>query len=110
MKVERVITEGLRRARPEQNYELTDGHPTYAREQQNGEARLRSGRKWRNEPKEPDVKREEDKGLSRQRRQSSILEELSRQASVLWGDELPSDAEDAGTTDDESHEEALEMG
>jgi hypothetical protein len=110
MKVERVITEGLRRARPEQNYEHTDGHPTYAQEQQNDEARLRRGRKWKNELKEPDIEREEDKGLSRQRRQSTLLEELSRQASVLWDDDLPTDAEDAGTTDDESHEEALEMG
>ena len=48
------------------------------------------------------------------RRQSSILKEISRQAAVLWHDELPTDVEDGnGTTTDEEdavvdHEDALD--
>jgi predicted acylesterase/phospholipase RssA len=107
MKVERVITEGLRRVASPQQAEQSP--PTYAREQQKGEARLRSGKKWRIEVRDPDNgDKLEGRGLSQIRRQSSMLEELTRQASVLWNDELPTDPE--GTTDDEaneSNEEAL---
>lgn len=106
MKVERVITEGLRRVAPQQAHQPP---PTYSEKQQNGEARLRSGKKWRIEVRDPENEDKlEDRGLSQARRHSSMLEELTRQASVLWDDELPSDAE--GTSDDEehsSHEEAV---
>lgn len=107
MKVERVITEGLRQVRPQQ---VDQSPPTYSQEQQNGETRLRSGKRWRDEAKDSDDEDKlEDRGLSQMRRHSSMLEELTRQASVLWDDEVPTDAE-YGTTDDEaheSHEEAL---
>lgn len=107
MKVERVITEGIRQAAPVQQADQSP--PTYAQEQQNGEARLRSGKRWQNESKaEENEDRSEDRSPSQIRRHSSILEELTRQASVLWDDDLPTDAE--GSTDDDahdSHEEAL---
>jgi predicted acylesterase/phospholipase RssA len=104
MKVERVITEGLRQvASPQQ---AAQSPPAYAQEQQEGEARLRSGKKWRIEARDPDNgDRLEDRGLSQGRRHSSMLQELTRQASVLWDDELPTDGE--GTTDEEA-EESLE--
>ena len=107
MKVERVITEGIRQVTPVQQADQT--LPSYAREQQNGEAQLRSGKRWRNESKYPENEdRPEDSGLSQIRRHSSMLEELTRQASVLWDDDMPTDAE--GSTDEDahdSHEEAL---
>jgi hypothetical protein len=97
MKVERVITDGLRRVTPPDQ-----PPPTYSQEQQNGEARLRSGKRWRNESTDTD---NDNLEVSHDRRHSSMLEELTRQASVLWDDELPTDAE--GTTDEESHEETV---
>lgn len=112
MKVERVITEGLRRVKAQQESAYTDERLTYAAEQQNGEARLRSGKRLRNQSSADDGEKL-NRTLSQNRRSSTMLEELSRQASVLWDDELPTDAEDAHTTDDDdeahdSHEEVLE--
>jgi predicted acylesterase/phospholipase RssA len=107
MKVERVITEGIRQVTPVQ--QADQSLPSYAREQRNGEPQLRSGKRWRNESKYPENEdKPEDRGLSQIRRHSSMLEELTRQASVLWDDDMPTDAE--GSTDEDahdSHEEAL---
>lgn len=100
MKVERVITEGLRRVGSQS---ADESSPTYAQEQQNGEAKLRSGKKWRDSPRDAsEGEQGEVRDFPRNRRHSSMLEELSRQASVLW-DDAPTDAEE-GTSDDEGHE------
>ena len=42
--------------------------------------------------------------VSHTRRQSTILEEISRQASVLWDDDGVTEAEDAATTDEDTAE------
>lgn len=99
MKVQRVILEGLRRASPMQN---GDNVPNPVAEQQDQEARLRKY----NGAETPFDDREEDLEPSFtpvRRRKSSMIEELSRQASVLWHDEVPTEVEEATTEDEDDH-------
>jgi len=98
MKVERVILEGLRKGGP-----IDDGQrvPNPVFEQQASEALFRARRR----PAVNDaVPSSDDNHLSTphspSRRQSTILEEITRQASVLWNDEMTEGEEDPVTTDE----------
>lgn len=100
MKVERVILEGLRRAGA-----ADEGHRFInpAHEQQAEEALLRARRRTNNS-----VSSTEEEGVEilapSPRRPSTILQELSRQASVLWNSDAVSEGEEddgGSTTDDE---------
>jgi predicted acylesterase/phospholipase RssA len=99
MKVERVIIEGLRKAGP-----IDDSHrvPNPIREQQAQEALLRARR--RPEERRSSTEDEElpEPAPRSPRRTSTILEELARQASVLWHHEGPTEGEEdvVSTTDE----------
>lgn len=101
MKVERVILEGLRRAGA-----ADEGHRFInpAHEQQAQEALLRARRRTNNSVSSTDEEGVEILAPS-PRRPSTILEELSRQASVLWNSDAVSEGEEddgGSTTDDEA--------
>jgi hypothetical protein len=95
-KIEKMIIEGVRRSSPISNGE---DMPNHVQEQQKREGELRNGtgRSYssasESEPLDPELS-------PLRRRQSSIIEELSRQASVLWQEDGQYVEEDA-TTDDE---------
>ena len=97
MKIERVILEGLRKGGP-----IDDSHhvPNPDDEQHAEEALLRARRR----PVEANPSSPDDCHLSPQRsptrRQSTIIEELTRQASVLWNDEGTEGEENSLSTDE----------
>jgi hypothetical protein len=101
MKVERVILEGLRKGG------AIDGHhlaPNPVQEQQAQEALVRVRRRAN------DSTASDHQPLTRSppRRQSSILEELTRQASVFWHGEVAAEGEeDVVSTTDEGEDESL---
>lgn len=99
MKIERVILQGLKKAG-----EANGGHrlPDSVHEQQGDEALLRARRKTNNSISSTDEDHPEIIAPS-PRRPSTILEELTRQASVLWHSDGLTEGEDDGTstTDDE---------
>ncbi|KAJ9647607.1 uncharacterized protein PV06_00319 [Exophiala oligosperma] len=104
MKVERIILEGLRRGGP-----IDDSHrvPNPVHEQQAQEALLRARRQP--DSLRPDGYDEEAEGRTT-RRQSSILAELTRQASVFWQDESHTEGEeDVIESPDEAEEEVYDM-
>ena len=108
-KIERPILEGLRRALPrDQRTEI----PSMVLVQQNEEARVRLRRRIEDSSVEtPSEDEEPSPPQQTERRQSNILEELSRQASVLWQeDELTDFDEDAGTTTDEGENNVARNG
>ncbi|KEF59725.1 patatin-like phospholipase domain-containing protein [Exophiala aquamarina CBS 119918] len=97
MKVERIILEGLRRAGPvEEGYR--DPNPVL--EQQSQEASLRARRRANDSISSIDDAHHRILAPS-PRRPSTILEELSRQASVLWVDDGPTEGEDDGLSSTE---------
>ncbi|KIV89884.1 hypothetical protein PV10_07247 [Exophiala mesophila] len=99
MKVERVILEGLRRAGV-----ADEGHRFInpAHEQQAQEALLRARRQTNNSVSSTDEEGVEILAPS-PRRPSTILEELSRQASVLWNSDSEGEDDDGtSVTDDEN--------
>lgn len=90
MKVERIILEGLRSAGPvAEGY----GDPNPVLEQQLQEASLRVRRRANDSISSTDNAHDHIFAPS-PRRPSTILEELSRQASVLWNDDGPTEGED----------------
>jgi predicted acylesterase/phospholipase RssA len=99
MKVERVILEGLRKGGP-----INDGQrvPNPVHEQQAQEALLRARRRpGTDESASSNHINQLSVPRSPVRRQSTIIEELARQASVLWNDhEVTEGEEDAATTDE----------
>ncbi|EHY53979.1 hypothetical protein HRR83_004623 [Exophiala dermatitidis] len=102
MKVEKVILEGLRKAGP-----VDDGHRFLnpVQEQQAQEGNLRSRRR----PNDS-ISSTEDGHFEFHapipRRQSSMLQEISRQASVLWHDDGPTEGEEdaVSTTEEDEYE------
>jgi hypothetical protein len=98
MKVENVILEGLRRARPTGSGTQT---PSRAHEQQEKESEL--GVFGGEDQDHSSTDDELHPPVPEFRRQSSVLEEISRQASVLWQHEdgPNTEAEEGVTTDDE---------
>lgn len=112
MKVERVIIEGLRRAGSDKPNEPI---PSYVHEQQNGETlapgidERDDGHRSRSRGTGSDDDSSEPRSFSLGRRQSTMLEELGRQASVLWNDDVPTEGEEgaATTTDTDEEEDVL---
>lgn len=103
MLVENVILEGLRKyGQAATDRPLT---PSRVLEQQNQETQLDHGTDTDDELQQ--VAADHPPGYSLRRRQSSILEELTRQASVLWHDD-ETGPEEVGTTDDEAELTARE--
>ncbi|OAL28217.1 hypothetical protein AYO20_09545 [Fonsecaea nubica] len=106
LKIERVILEGLRMGGP-----IDDGGrvPNPVLEQQAQEALLRARRRPGTDENSSSTENKLLKpAMSPVRRQSSILEELTRQASVLWHDDGATEGEDdAVTTDDAEGEDGL---
>ncbi|OAG40398.1 hypothetical protein AYO21_05298 [Fonsecaea monophora] len=106
LKIERVILEGLRMGGP-----IDDGArvPNPVLEQQAQEALLRARRRPGTDENSASTEKKLLKpAMSPVRRQSSILEELTRQASVLWHDDGATEGEDdAVTTDDAEGEDGL---
>ena len=104
MKVERIILEGLRKGGP-----IDDGPrvPNPVQEQQAQETAVRARRRPNDSVSSID---EEPVCPTRRspRRQSSILQELGRQASVLWHDDgqQTEGEEDAVSTTDEGEDES----
>lgn len=103
MKVERVILEGLRKGG------ATDGGhliPNPVQEQQAQETLVRMRRRPDDGAPAPEVLNLQPLARSPPRRQSSILEELSRQVSVFWPDEAPptEGEEEVVSTTDEGEE------
>lgn len=97
MKVERIILEGLRRAGPvEEGYR--DSNPLL--EQRSQEASLRVRRRANDSISSTDDAQDHIFAPS-PRRPSTILEELSRQASVLWNDDGPTEGEEDGVSSTE---------
>lgn len=102
MKVERVILEGLRKGGP-----IDDGQrvPNPILEQQAQDALLRARRR----PSEKIRSTEEtyvQPTAQSPRRHSTILEELTRQAAVLWNDDGTTEGEEDAVTD-EGEDETL---
>jgi hypothetical protein len=106
MKVERVILNGLRKGGP-----IDDGQnvPDPVHEQQAQEALLRARRR---PGPDQDVSSTDTNHLSAPRspprRQSTILEELTRQASVLWHDHEVTEGEEDPVSTDEGEAEGDE--
>ena len=98
MKVENVILEGLRMSRSAAREFQT---PSRALEQQQQESEL--GNTGRQSAENSSTDDELPPPVPQIRRQSTILEEITRQASVLWQEET--EADEAATTDDD--EDAL---
>lgn len=101
LKVEKVILEGLRRAPRTQAQKTV---PTFADEQRQGEALLKSSTngvpRLRTLTKDvPPASRPHSRTPSR--RSSTMLEELARQASVLWQDDHFTDADEEATSGNE---------
>jgi hypothetical protein len=108
LKVERVILAGLRRARSDR---VEAPLPNHVQEQQNAESEI--GDRDEGMTLRQRGIGEIDVGSSNiahhpSRRQSSILEELGRQASVLWQEDVVTDGEDENGTDED--EEAVVDG
>ena len=107
MKIENVILEGLRRARPAGSGTQT---PSLVLEQQEKESRLTNVATRMQDSSSTD----DDLPAPEQtlRRRSTVLEELTRQASVLWQaeDENHTEVEDGTTTDDEDETLVDEKG
>jgi predicted acylesterase/phospholipase RssA len=107
MKVERVILEGLRRGGDE-----NAGAASIAQEQQNQEGSVNPRRRG---PRAQFASAEADSQQlsvprSPVRRQSSMIEELSRQATVLWNDDMTEGEEvEEGVTTDEGEMSANEV-
>lgn len=102
LKVERVILDGLRRS----DATIDDGQPPNPiQEQQKADM----SHELRDHPFETEIPDTDDEIVHPPpRRQSTYFEELSRQASVLWMDEdMPSEADDGGTTTDDEDADAL---
>lgn len=100
LKVERVILEGLRRsAEPANGASI----PNHVREQQKADI-VRGLNEKLFQAKQHES--EDEFSAPPPRRHSSMLQELGRQAAVLWTDDGPTEAEDDGatTTDDESQD------
>jgi len=100
LKVERVILEGLRRSAKPHSGATT---PNHVQEQQRADmTRGFNEEKFEAEQHES----EEEFSAPPPRRQSSIFQELGRQAAVLWTDDVPTEAEEDGstTTDDEGQD------
>ncbi|KAJ9615620.1 hypothetical protein H2200_001695 [Cladophialophora chaetospira] len=97
MKIERVILEGLRKGGPDEHHQLV---PNPVHEQQAQEALLRARRR----PVDRDLSPSDENHLSAPRsparRQSTIIEELTRQASVLWNSEATEEEENSISTDE----------
>jgi hypothetical protein len=102
MKIENVILEGLRASRANGQNSNT---LSLAAEQQNKEAELSNAKsRWPPESSNDALGAPPNHDL---RRHSSILQEISRQASVLWQDEeLATEAEEAATETDGETESA----
>ncbi len=107
MKVERVILEGLRRGGP-----IDDGQrvPNPVQEQQAEEALLRARRQPSAGLPTAESIHDDEYVERTARRQSSILKELSRQASVFWQDDGHTEGEDdvidtPEEAEDDSYEE-----
>jgi len=98
-KVEKIILEGLRRAAPSRSAMQTPNHVQAQQEQEN-ELRLRP-RRISNESSGQENSDWEAPTGPAPRRQSSMLEELGRQASVFWHDEEGTEEDGTSTTDDE---------
>ena len=107
MKIESVILEGLRTSTPESGTTT----PSQALEQQNLEAQLNRVNRpnrgvqlsRRDSASQADSSGDDTLRVPESpRRQSSVLEEFTRQASVLWNDDgPPTEVEDGITTDDD---------
>lgn len=96
MKIENVILAGLRKSRPDGNGTNT---LSFASEQQKKEAGFVDSSS--RSPKESSTDEADPPGPPPIRRHSSIFQEISRQASVLWQDgEQVSEAEDGATETD----------
>jgi hypothetical protein len=98
MKVERLILEGVQKGGPVDDRTRV---PNPAEEREAAEALLRARRR----PGSDEAGASSDDNHLKTprtpvRRQSSILEELTRQASVLWNDEATEGDEDPVTTDE----------
>ncbi|KAK5437719.1 hypothetical protein LTR34_001265 [Exophiala xenobiotica] len=104
MKVERVILEGLRRGGP-----IDDGQrvPNPVHEQQAEEALLRARRQSNAGSQTADGMHDEEYMERTARRHSSILKELTRQASVFWQDDGHTEGEeDVVDTPDEAEDDS----
>ena len=103
LKIENVILAGIRRSKPSSSRPTTRSQ---ARAQTDKEAELGSVSQ-----SEDTVTDDELLHPSSQdgRRQSTILEEISRQASVLWHDDGITEPEEGTTTDDEEDEMLVEQ-
>lgn len=100
LKVERVILEGIKRSTSPRDGTQT---PTHAEEQQNADMGREVRERLQFEVHDSgDEHSDYDRKMPPPRRQSSILQEIGRQAAVLWNDE-PGEIEDDGasTTEDE---------
>lgn len=117
LKIERVILEGLRQSQQTSNTTKDTTAPTFTREQQKQDenlGRIQRRRTARNrndkEAEESEKEQESEIEMPPVRRQSTVLEELERQASVLWQDEIEEEDEDEDydgrteTEDEEGHE------
>ena len=106
MKVERVILEGLRKGGPIEEGSRVP-NPVY--EQQAQEALLRARKR---SGKDENASTSDDEHLSAPRspgrRQSTIIEELTRQASVLWNGHDTTEGDDDPMTTDEDEAEGEE--
>lgn len=97
MQVERVILEGLRKGGPIDNGSRV---PNPVREQQAAEALQRARRRRDDHAPSADIELPQPTARS-PRRHSTILEELTRQASVLWHDDGATEGEEDVVTTDE---------
>ena len=102
MRIENVILEGLRRSNPSTSRPTTRSQ---AREQQIKDAEL--GPVSQSEDAATDD--ELNPPARDARRRSTVLEEITRQASVLWHDDGLTEVEEGVTTDDESDELLIEQ-
>ena len=102
MRIENVILEGLRRSKPAISRSTTRSQ---AREQQIKDAEI--GPISHSEDTATDDEHEPTQHDARRR--SSIIEEISRQASVLWHDSEVTEGEEGITTDDEGDELLVEQ-
>ena len=107
MKVERLILEGLRKGGPIDGGQRV---PNPTDEQQAQEALFRARRR---PLKDDNVSSDDEKRLriprSPARRQSTIIEELTRQASVLWHDHEATEGEEDLVTTDEGEVDGEEV-
>lgn len=102
LKVERIILEGFRKSASSQSEVYT---PNHVQEQQNADIGrgLHQRLQFQIHHDSDDEQSETDPSMVPLRRRSTVLEELGRQAAVLWMDDAPDEHEDDGgtTTEDE---------